>query len=78
MPNPARVIGGGSVVRAGLAAFPRSTIAVATDTPARIALAALPANVTVEIDGAPSGPTVPVPTGRHQITLTRTGGEPGR
>src|SRR5271165_1347143 len=63
------------VARAGLASWPKSTIAVATGTPARITLAALPADMTVDLDGAPAGPTVPVPAGRHRITLARTGGE---
>ncbi|HME47709.1 alpha/beta hydrolase-fold protein [Mycobacterium sp.] len=66
------------VARAGLASWPKSTIAVATGTPARITLAALPADMTVDLDGAPAGPTVPVPAGRHRITLARTGGEQPR
>jgi hypothetical protein len=66
------------VVRAGLAAWPKSTIAVATDTLAHITLAALPVDVTVDLDDTTAGPTVPVPAGRHRITLTRNGGEPAR
>jgi hypothetical protein len=49
-----------------------STINVATDTPARIKLVALPPNTTVQLDGQAAGPTVAVPVGRHTITLTTT------
>ncbi|MBV9088969.1 MAG: peptidase [Mycobacteriaceae bacterium] len=66
------------LLRAGLASWPQSTIAVATDTPVQVTLAAVPADVTVQLDGAPTGSTVAVPAGRHHITLARTGGEPGR
>ena len=59
------------VARAGLAPLPRSTIAVATDTPAQITLAALPPGTTVELDGTLTGAKVAVPPGRHRITLTR-------
>ena len=57
------------VARAGLASLPLSTIAVATDTATQITLAGLPPEVTLEIDGQPTGPTVAVPPGRHRITL---------
>jgi pimeloyl-ACP methyl ester carboxylesterase len=60
------------VARAGLASLRASTINVTTDTAAQIRLAALPPNVTVELDGQPTGPVVPVPVGRHTITLTTT------
>ncbi|HUO39478.1 MAG TPA: prolyl oligopeptidase family serine peptidase [Mycobacterium sp.] len=63
------------VARAGLATWPKSTIAVATDTATQLRLAALAADVAVDLDGAPTGPTMAVPAGRHQITLARTGGE---
>jgi hypothetical protein len=42
---------------------------VATDTAAQITLGGLPAGVEVQLDGHPAGPTVPVPPGRHRITL---------
>jgi pimeloyl-ACP methyl ester carboxylesterase len=58
------------VARAGLASLRASTINVVTDTAALIRLAALPPNVTVLLDGQPTGPVVPVPVGRHTITLT--------
>jgi hypothetical protein len=57
------------VARAGIGSFPASTIAVATDTDARISLAALPPGMTVHLDGTPTGATVEVPAGRHRITL---------
>ena len=57
------------VARAGLAALPSSTITVATDTAAHIALGGLPAGVEVQLDGQPAGPTVAVSAGRHRITL---------
>lgn len=57
------------VARAGLAALPASTITVATDKAARITLAALPSGVQVELDEEPAGASVPVPPGRHRITL---------
>jgi pimeloyl-ACP methyl ester carboxylesterase len=60
------------VARAGLASLRASTINVTTDTAAQIRLAALPPNVTVELDGQPTGAVVPVPVGRHTITLTTT------
>ena len=60
------------VARAGLAPWRASTINVTTDTAAQIRLAALPPNVTVELDGQPIGPVVAVPMGRHTITLTTT------
>ncbi|HEV7419397.1 MAG TPA: alpha/beta hydrolase-fold protein [Mycobacterium sp.] len=60
------------VARAGLASLRASTINVATDTPARIKLVALPPNTTVQLDGHAAGPTVAVPVGRHTITLTTT------
>ena len=60
------------VARAGLAPWRASTINVATDTAAQIRLAALPPNVTVELDGRPIGPVVAVPMGRHTITLSTT------
>jgi hypothetical protein len=47
-----------------------STIAVVTDTPAHITLAALPPDTTILLDGQPTGPTVAVPVGQHIITLT--------
>ena len=59
------------VDRAGLAALPSSTITVATDTAARITLAALPPDTTVLLDDQPTGPTVTVPVGQHTVTLTR-------
>jgi hypothetical protein len=40
------------IARAGLAALPRSTIDVPTDTPTEITLAALPPGMAVELDGA--------------------------
>ena len=58
------------VARAGLASLPASTINITTDTPAQIRLAALPPNATVQLDGQPAGSTVPVPVGRHTITLS--------
>ncbi|MBV9319216.1 MAG: prolyl oligopeptidase family serine peptidase [Mycobacterium sp.] len=58
------------VDRAGLAALPKSKIAVATDAAAQVKLSGLPPAVKVEIDGKPTGPTVAVPAGRHQIKLT--------
>ena len=61
------------IARAGLAALPRSTIAVATNTPTQITLTALPPAMAVQLDGALVGPTVPIPTGRHHITLATTG-----
>ncbi|HTX95104.1 MAG TPA: alpha/beta hydrolase-fold protein [Mycobacterium sp.] len=57
------------VQRAGLAALPASTIAVATDTAAQVTLAGLPAGIEVQLDDQPAGPTVTVPTGRHRIAL---------
>ena len=60
------------VARAGLASLRTSTINVVTDTLAQVKLAALPPNVTVLLDGQPTGPTVAVPVGRHTITLTTT------
>ncbi len=57
------------VQRAGLAALPASTIAVATDTAARITLSGLPARVRVHLDGQPAEPTLAVSVGRHRITL---------
>jgi hypothetical protein len=65
------------VARAGLASFPSSTIAVATDTRAQVTLAAVPADATVQLDGKPTGLTVAVPQGRHQITLTRSQAKSG-
>ena len=59
------------VDRAGLASLPSSTITVATDTAVKITLGGLPAGVVVQLDGQPSGPTVAVPAGRHQITLAK-------
>jgi hypothetical protein len=64
------------VARAGLAALPRSTIAVATDTAVEIKLAALPPGVTVRLDDNPTDSTVPVPPGRHRITLAAEGEQP--
>ncbi|OBF09429.1 peptidase [Mycobacterium sp. ACS4054] len=55
--------------RAGLAALPKSTIAVATDTAARITLSGLPAGMGVQLDGEPAEPTLAVSAGRHRITL---------
>ncbi len=55
--------------RTGLASLPSSTTAVATDAAVQITLGALPPAVKVQLDGAPSGPTVAVPPGRHRITL---------
>ena len=60
------------VKRAGLAALPSSTIAVASDIPAQITLGGLPAGVSVQLDGQPAGSTVAVPAGRHQITLAES------
>ena len=60
------------VKRAGLAALPSSTIAVASDIPAQITLGGLPAGVAVQLDGQPAGSTVAVPAGRHQITLAES------
>jgi pimeloyl-ACP methyl ester carboxylesterase len=57
------------VARAGLAAFRKSTIAVATDVPVHVSLAALPPKTTVALDGTPAGATLAVPRGRHHITL---------
>lgn len=62
------------VVRAGLAPLARSTIAVATDRPVRIRLAALPPGMTVELDGRQVGAVVDVAQGRAQITLTADNG----
>jgi hypothetical protein len=62
----------GDVARAGVASLSSSTINVATDTLAQVKLAALPPNVTVLLDGQPTGPVVPIPVGRHTITLTKT------
>ncbi|AGB21258.1 prolyl oligopeptidase family protein [Mycobacterium sp. JS623] len=64
------------LARAGLAALPRSTIAVATDTAVEIKLAALPPGVTVRLDDNPTDSTVPVPPGRHTITLAAEGEQP--
>jgi hypothetical protein len=63
------------VARAGLASLPASTINITTDTPAQIRLAALPPDMAVEIDGHPAGPMVPVPVGRHTITLSAVDSE---
>ena len=62
------------IARAGLTSLPPSashppTIAVAADTDAQVTLASLPPDVTVCIDGKPTGPKVAVPPGRHRITL---------
>jgi hypothetical protein len=62
------------VARAGLAGLPSSTVTVATDTAVRIRLGALPAGVTVLLDGKPTGPTVAVPAGRHHIALRTASG----
>jgi pimeloyl-ACP methyl ester carboxylesterase len=59
------------VARAGLASLSTSTIAVDTDTPAQITLAALPPGTAVLLDGRPAAATVVVPAGQHTITLTR-------
>jgi hypothetical protein len=59
------------VARAGLASLSTSTIAVDTDTPAQITLAALPPGTAVLLDGRPAAATVVVPVGQHTITLTR-------
>jgi hypothetical protein len=59
------------IARAGLASMPSSMIAVSSDTGARITLAALPPEVTLTLDGEPTGSTVAVPVGRHQITLKK-------
>src|SRR6478609_3782939 len=61
-----------NVTRAGLASLSASTINVVTDTLAQITLAALPPNTTLRLDGQPASPTVAVPVGRHNITLTTT------
>jgi hypothetical protein len=63
------------VARAGLATLPLSTIAVSTDVPVEITLAALPARVEVILDGNSSGATVAVRVGRHQIVLKRANGQ---
>ena len=60
------------VARAGLASLAASTINVVTDTVAQIRLAALPPDVTVQLDGDPAGPVLHVPVGRHTITLATT------
>ena len=60
------------VARAGLKSLRTLTINVVTDTLAAVKLAALAPNVTVLLDGQPTGPTVAVPVGRHTITLTTT------
>ena len=60
------------IARAGLAPLPRSTIAVATDSPAQITLAALPPATKVELDGTLTGAKVAVPAGRHRISLARS------
>ncbi len=57
------------VARAGLTGAQESTIAVVTDTAAQVSLAALPDGVTLTLDGVPTGPTVTVPVGRHQVVL---------
>jgi hypothetical protein len=59
------------IARAGLASMPSSMIAVWSDTCARITLAALPPEVTLTLDGEPTGSTLAVPVGRHQITLKK-------
>ncbi|MGE5696601.1 MAG: prolyl oligopeptidase family serine peptidase [Candidatus Sericytochromatia bacterium] len=59
------------VARAGLAALPRSTINVATDTAAQISLTALPPGTAVQLDGALTGAKVTVPRGRHRINLAK-------
>ena len=68
------------IARAGLASWLLSgappanmppTIAVVTDSAAKITLTALPPAATVELDGTPTGPEVAVPPGRHRITLAR-------
>jgi hypothetical protein len=66
------------VARAGLASLRQPIIGVTTDIPVRITLGALPPDVTVDLDGAPTAATVPVPAGRHHIMLTRTGGGQAR
>ena len=60
------------VTRAGIASLSASTINVVTDTLAQITLVALPPNTTLRLDGQPASPTVAVPVGRHNITLTTT------
>lgn len=57
------------VARAGLAALPRSTITVTTDSAARIALEGLSPSVEVRCDGERAGSTVEVAEGRHRIRL---------
>jgi pimeloyl-ACP methyl ester carboxylesterase len=59
------------IARAGLASLDTSGIDVATDRPAQVALAALPPDVAVLLDGDATGPLVSVPAGRHTITLTK-------
>jgi pimeloyl-ACP methyl ester carboxylesterase len=59
------------VARAGLASLALPTIAVSTDVPLKVTLAALPAGVQVLLDGNSSGATVAVPVGRHQIALKK-------
>lgn len=56
--------------RAGLAALPRSSVSVATDHAVQLALVGLSPGTTVELDGAPAGPVVDVPVGRHTVALT--------
>jgi hypothetical protein len=51
-------------------------IAVATDTAVEITLAALPPGVTVRLDDNPTDSTVPVPPGRHGITLAAEDEQP--
>lgn len=58
------------VARAGLASLAASSIDVSTDVPVRVTLAAVPPDTAVLLDGEPTGPLVPVPIGRHTITLT--------
>ncbi|WP_041782438.1 alpha/beta hydrolase-fold protein [Mycolicibacterium chubuense] len=56
--------------RAGLAALPRSTIEVVTDSTAEITLHELPLSTAVDVDGEPQSGTVIAGAGRHLITLT--------
>ena len=55
--------------RAGPAALPRATIAVCTDSPARITLDRLPPGTRVRLDDTAAATAVAVPAGRHRITL---------
>ena len=63
------------IIRAGLAALPRSTIAVSSDAAIQISLTGLPPETIIQLDGALTGAKVAVPAGRHRITLARKPGK---